>query len=87
MLYTTHTLISLQTPLPHTVVHPSKKCEALRWVLVGMSIMRQYQFHTLLEFIDSVTLPEHCQIYPLSFDRMKGIKHLVFMIGKCFSFW
>jgi len=26
------------------------------------------------EFTDIATLPEHCQIYPLSFDRMKGAK-------------
>ena len=30
--------------------------------------------------MDIVTLPEHCQMYPLPFDRMNGAKHLVFMI-------
>ena len=25
-------------------------------------------------------MPEHCQMYPLPFDRMSGAKHLVFMI-------
>ena len=35
-----------------------------------------------IQFIDIVTLPEHCQMYmyPLPFDRMNGAKHLVFMI-------
>jgi len=39
-----------------------------------------YGFHTMPEFTDMVTLPQHC---PLSFDRMKGTKHLVFMVDKC----
>ena len=30
--------------------------------------------------MDIVTLPEHCQMYPLPFDRMNGAKHLIFMI-------
>ena len=50
------------------------------WHRVGVGIMRQHGFHTLLQFIDIVTLPEHCQMYPLPFDRMIGAKHLVFMI-------
>ena len=32
-----------------------------------------------------VTLPEHCQMYPLRFDRMNGAKHLVFMIRTVFK--
>ena len=44
--------------------------------------MRQYQLWVsyLPKFRYINTLPELCQIYPLSFDRMKGIKHLMFMI-------
>ena len=30
--------------------------------------------------MDIVTLPEHCQMYPLPFDRKNGAKYLVFMI-------
>ena len=51
-----------------------------------LHVMGRYQLwvsYYMPEFTDMVTLPEHCQIYPLSFDRMKGTKHLVFMVGKC----
>ena len=41
--------------------------------------MRQYQLWVSY-LIDIVTLPEHCQMYPLLFDRMNGAKHLVVMI-------
>ena len=34
-------------------------------------------FNYSIQFIDIVTLPQHCQMYPLPFDRMNG---LVFMI-------
>ena len=46
--------------------------------------MRQHQlwvsYFTTIKFIDIATLPEHCEMYPLPFDRMSGAKQLVFMI-------
>ena len=45
--------------------------------------MRQHQLWvSYFTFIDIVALPEHCQMYPLPFDRMNGTKHLVLMILK-----
>ena len=50
------------------------------WLRVGtgVGIMRQHQLwvsYFTIEFIDIVTLPEHCQMYPLPFYRMIGAKH------------
>ena len=43
---------------------------------VGIRARTNYGFSTtgIPEFTDIGTLPEHCQIYPLSFDGMKGEK-------------